>query len=104
MAEVEVEEEAEEDMEVEGDMVVEEVVDEAVAVDEEVSRRESGKLSADHMPESFVPFLNTFYSTILSGNFSGDVLSKRLVHSSIPNTARKKKHSFLTPSNSAESF
>ena len=57
MEAVEVEEEAEVDMEVEEDMVEEEVAEEVVAVDEEVFRRESGRLSACHLPEYFrTPF------------------------------------------------
>ena len=61
MEAVEVEEEAGEVMEVEEDIKEEE----AVVVDEEVSRRESGKLSACHLPE----YLRTPYKPFLFDNF-----------------------------------
>ena len=65
MVAVEEEEEAGEDMEVVEDMEEEEAVEEVVVVDEEVSRRESGKQSACHLPE----YLRTPFKPFLLDNF-----------------------------------
>ena len=65
MVAVEVEEEAEGDTEVEEDMVEGEVVEEVAAVDEEVSRRESGKLLTCHRPE----YCCTLFEYFLLDNF-----------------------------------